>query len=1435
MAENPVLKEAKRIGAATPVSTVNKNEASAATLSGSANPVLREYYGLKAQERKESQQQIASAARLAMPESTQEENATFGSRVKNTFSGWKDRQASNLAGAAESWLEIARLGDKNISLQNRQASQAEKNAAHYKEMLERGTWDDGNTITADERKWLEERVADSIADAGAYRSAVERTHEPISNVISKVEAYGDEKKAASEEALAQAKKGASKLGQIAVDAGTVAGDVAAYALLNAAMPGLGTTVRVANMYGQGAEAAEDKGFGLGKQFLYGAGTAGMGEATNRLFNNNPILQKAFGQGALDDILLPGLNATKAGLIVKGGLGEALEEGFENVGDKGLQAILFGDQRDKLDWNDVGYDALLAAIIGSSTSAISASPRNTAKGSSATQINANEGSNAPEINVAQNASKSDSRGKYTDADYKRDLANLETAKQTLADAEARNASVLEIEFAKAAVEDAESKLKFVNANDGLGAANAGFTTPDSVSQEKTSRVADTTLGFNKVEREASGLDAEQYAQLMKYKTLTEKMATQQADDMLYVQQNGQKTFLKDVDETAYKDITDWLKMAPAWDAPMVDAAYMIRNELKGKSVNGEITQEEYADWLKTIKEHSTSGGQGVQAQAKWSRTDNNGGASTELEAMNALKESKLPKEEQARIFRQIVQWDTEIEAVPVGDTATMKDIVMRVANERGVVNGLFGKAFARLAESSLDTLTFDQLKQFAYSSTSALAHDSTPADAGRKLKTVQILNMLSKPTTSTKNITGNTTFYGIDALAMNGASILDMAVSALTGTRSIAAEKLPNLSAAAKAMQMAIAEITLDIDMGGEKTRYGTGSGRTFKMKGTGAFNTNTSVDKFVERVVSTLERNEAYLMTATDEFYKGAAKATEAGTQALIDSGKIKTKDKEYAAKQAKELAEYRTFQDKSKLSVAIQQIHDVLNVVAGVGDSGKVIGGRTVHAFGAGDIVAPFTKVAGNLVSRGLDYSPLNAAKGVLEITRQVVAATNGQEVDVAKQAKGVSNLARGMTGTAIAYGFMQLVQAGLMRQAEDENDKDVAALNQSEGMRGTQINLSALERAVNGGTAEWQYGDTLVDLSSIEPLNLLMNLGAEMAKTPQNPLVSSFKSTVDSFGAAATELPVLQGVGNFAKDVFKYGKDWKESAMEQAANTVISSVVPNIVSGIAQGLDDRPRNIYTGDDLWDYIEDSLKNKIPGQRETLPGSVNSLGEDKTYQGSQDSLIAALFSPVGINAYTQSDVSKEMERVREETGGDVSFYPESTIPGKLSYENKEIKLTYDQRQKFQKVRGQTQTAITEQMKASSAYKSASAKEQAALLNRCKDYATQTARKFLLGADAVESWVKNADNARADVKMSPVEYMALYEKYGHNYLTGEAYEKTKAAAQAGFSVERYINARHGMNANKDGYLSKEEATNKLRADGFTPQEIRTLLPIINKTW
>lgn len=700
------------------------------------------------------------------------------------------------------------------------------------------------------------------------------------------------------------------------------------------------------------------------------------------------------------------------------------------------------------------------------------------------------------------------------------------------------------------------------------------------------------------------------------------------------------------------------------------------------------------------------------------------------------------------FRAVVKFDQDIERAGT-DAEALRGVILDIGRERGVLNNSLTKKESallnKLTASALEALGATELKQFAYASAAALVGDAQGSDLGAKLKTIQVLNMLSNPKTAMRNLVGNTSFTALDAMTMRGASLLDMALSKLTGTRSIAMESSAfskeSRAAIVKAIKRSIAEITLDVDMGAGN-RY-TGSGRrTFQADG-----------NIAERALSAMERNMGYLLTTTDEAFKGAARATQGATQRLIDAGKIKTNDPQYAQKQAEALAKYRTFQNDTVASAALQGIHDFLNMVLGVGDSGKKMfagklgegkKGKTVRSFGAGDLTSPFTRVAANLVTVGVDYSPANVVKGAAEIVNTIVDHVKTGTVYPAKQAKGVSNLTRGLTGSALAYGFMLLCKAGLIRRADDEGDEDVAAMNRSEGMTGTQINVSAMQRAISGGDAKWQEGDTLIDLSSVEPINMIIDMGAEMAKIQENGgglLPTYGGATLNSTLHAAQDLPVLQGVSDIGQEVFQYHKDPFLAVLEQLGDTAVSSVTPNILAAVAKGADDKQRSTWsTGKEgvgaVGDVLLDKFKSRVPGLRQTLPTVTGPDGREKDNPGSTlERMVNAMLNPVGVNKYTQSNVSQEMARVREETG-ETDFYPTKKTPGYLSYKDKsgeehKVDLTYEQRQAFQATRSTTQLVVLAGMMGNRHYKNADAETRAELLKACHDYANEKAKAEVL--------------------------------------------------------------------------------------------------------
>lgn len=1650
-----------------------------------ANPVLHALSGGAARDRAESQQKIYEEARKKQETSkpAEEEKPDLLTRVVSTLTGSAKRQAAGHAGTAESLL--TGLGKLGSVLQDKKEARLLAQDKAYLAQHEKELADALAAGDEEAAKWAQIKINQAkyriktSGDMGDYYDEVNR------KAVEDVDAFGDKMYGAAEQDFAKAKQGAGTIGKVAVDAGAVLADVATDAVGNMIVPGLGTAGRVSRTFGHGSEAAQEKGFGFGTQLGYGVASAAMGEAANRMFSGNPILQKATGKGALDDILLPNVGKTVGGRALKSGVGEAIEEGAERVADIGAQRLFFGDKADETTAKDVGYDALLGGIIGIITGGVSGNPVVKSLEENAPATPAQEPANKPAPNAAgertasapseitpaqENAAQSltvrggnsgadraqseiitdttvenpgideeadrivsknanlqreavvsalprarevhsaaaavqsklnnlldsiatrlgfahapdiqksvdsivsriirdDAKGKggapikdaarghmempswdylprvlqalrdakipYTaeakntdqgyrglhltwdedgvgielqlstqeawavkmkteeiyakwrdvdmttlseeqEAEYRADIqrsmdmwaacqtpdftsfetssgdrgvasmssppntgtAGLthspETSSRSIGEVSAisntRPSSVrtnLDIKntpsgdatSTESVAQEGESvndsQISTSESVNSVGAAEAGFETPNSRGHERISNLATGNMAYNEVLGEATARNRRDYNALFRYTTQTEEQSLHQADNLLYVLQDGERKFIRAVDEEAYQDMVRYLSDAPAWNSVMTDAAKLIETELRGRSVNGEITEDEFVKWIEVMREHATETGRGTQAWAKWTRRENESGRMTELEAWERIQRSNLSEEEKRALFRRILEIDTEIQTAQ--DEANLKRIILEIAEERGTLSGLTGRQSGLLhsvAEKSLDGMSRDQLVQFAYQSAAALSTDPVRADWGSRAKTIQILNMLSNPKTAARNLSGNTSFYALDAMSMRGAALLDMVLSKITGTRSVAWERsVLNRNTRediARAIRLSLAEVTMDVDMGGE-SRYGTSSNRTFKADG-----------NFAERAMSALERNMSYLMTTTDEAYKGAARSTEHATQALVDEGKIKTDNEEYASEQAENLALYRTFQGDGRVTTAIQQVHDILNMFVGIGDSDKRVGGKVVHSFGLGDMVAPFTRVAGNLASVGVDYSPVNAVKGTVEILDAIRNAAAKNTVDPARQAKAVSDFARGMTGSAIAYGVAQLAAQGLIRRADDEDDKDIADLNKSEGMTGTQVNVDAAKRWADGGSAAWKPGDTLVDVSSLEPINFIISLGVDLADNENDSLLSTFgdvetyRETVTSAAATAGDLPILSNVGEFAKDVMVYGNSPIEAGAEMLGKTAVSSVTPNIIAAFAKGRDNKQRNVYSSDKVSDVLVDYFKSRVPGLREELPTTVNTLGEEKDNPGTlTERLLNAMLNPIGVNEYSQSAVSVEMERVREATG-ETGFYPTTRKPKELSYKDSEgeehrVELSYEQQQAFQTACAVTQMSYTEAMMSNAHYKGASADEQAALLKRCYDFAYQDAKAGVLGDDAADGWVKHAKNAQREIGLSPTDYLYYYEKYGANIMSGSGYETTCRMKKAGVQIDQWAKMKSRVDADGNSSVSKAEVT------------------------
>lgn len=302
---------------------------------------------------------------------------TLAGRIKSTVSGALKSTGAEFSNAGGVLLDAVREMDTRSSTETRRAYQEAENAAHYREMLSRGTLDDGTVIDDAARQRLETLAKRAEQRSGIYRESAEAQHEPVSQVISGVYDTADHLADDAAADLENAKRGAGAVGGFLVDAGAagvqLAGDIALAALTGgSALPAMAV-----RSFGGSAQEARRSGADLGQQLSYGAGSAALSVATEKISNVASPFRKAFGAGAAEKLAgklvsrfgentavqtMNKLAQTAAGRLAASALGEGSEEFVEAVFQPVLQRATYDPDAD-FDMGQALYDAAIGATLG----------------------------------------------------------------------------------------------------------------------------------------------------------------------------------------------------------------------------------------------------------------------------------------------------------------------------------------------------------------------------------------------------------------------------------------------------------------------------------------------------------------------------------------------------------------------------------------------------------------------------------------------------------------------------------------------------------------------------------------------------------------------------------------------------------------------------------------------------------------------------------------------------------------------------------------------------------------------------------------------------------------------------------------------------------------------------------------------------------------
>lgn len=1206
----------------------------------------------------------------------------------------------------------------------------------------------------------------TVADNAVSQEDKDKAEAVRQKKQSDIYALADTAAEASGEAAQRAKDnlGGGKAADFFVDVSTGGIQLGADMALNALLPGAGLANMGLRSYGSATREARLDGASGGEQVVYGATVAAVDVLTEKMFD----VGKLFGGGAADDVaekLVGKLAKTDAGRSVvralTNALGEGAEEAVADILNPAIRAIYDKGATAKSSYTtaegakemlaQAGYDALIGAALSTFGTAAGIM-----KGVDA-QKNAALRAGEPAASVNTEASAKPAEAENIAAEAQAEPAPAETAQDVPAAQE--NSTLRMVEEAAGLREPAQSPAQEQSQKTGEivneSAENAVEAQNGDNFADVQQREAETDAGQRGTFPEGQGAKSAEfgYAEAQTQTRSTDGVLTDderameglRPEDRTHKVNRDEEVNAKAQErfESDYEgEKADLFGEKQDWDdTDTVLAHKIIVKEVAKARESG--SKDAYAEVAKLMKEwdaHGTEAGQALRQRRQLASDP----ALMEADAIQLLNDSertrKMSDEQRKKILDSVSQNAEKLRSIEKGDVDGVVDLIKDMSTERRT-NGLWSNKMGRTMEKALEQAkklpggeAF--LRDVAASQVRGIAYDYAKPSTLEQIKTYRYLSMLSKPATPGRNLAGNMVYDPVEAVSNNIGVGLDMLLSKYTGTRSVAVDKSYLSKTKRKGMGEArlksYIETGLDASVSNARGKYGTGGSRSFKMTG-----------NFLERFLSTWEKYSNYAMVTSDQMQKGGIQAeAQRGIDALEAKGKVA---KGALDGRAEETARERTFQNEGKLSGVMGGMRNALNKLS--------IKDKQGGSIGLGDIMLPFTHVPGNIASAAIQYSPagfINAGAEVVKVLNKAKAGT----LTAAEQAKAVTDFGRAFNGTMGIALFAVLAGAGVMNVAGDD-DEDKEALEKSEGVSGTQLNLSALNRWIAGESTEWRDGDDLVSIGFLDPINAQMTYGALLAdcyKDEGLTFANVAGGNLESAFQSVMDLPAMSQFQEIANG-YKYSKadttggKVAEAALRYGASQA-TSFMPNVVSGVAQGVDGTVRDTYNGDTVWENSLNAMKSKIPGLRETLPAALDNWGQEKKYTGTAaENFLNATLNPGSVTKYRTSAVNQELYRLGENI--DIK-YPEKKAPNSGNRDGEKVPLDQGERRQYQMAYGQTAYDNIQKVIQSSVYKQSSDAEKAAAIQNLLEVATAAGKKKakLDGGDT-PAWTTKSSGSVAD--------------------------------------------------------------------------------------
>lgn len=447
-------------------------------------------------------------------------------------------------------------------------------------------------------------------------------------------------------------------------------------------------------------------------------------------------------------------------------------------------------------------------------------------------------------------------------------------------------------------------------------------------------------------------------------------------------------------------------------------------------------------------------------------------------------------------------------------------------------------------------------------------------------------------------------------------------------------------------------------------------------------------------------------------------------------------------------------------------------------------------------DALLPFRKTPANILTTGLDYSPVGIVKSVKESLWDVRRGN-------CTAADAVDSLASGLTGTGIFALGAYLAAEGLLHIRAGDDDKE-----------------EAFEKSMGGQDYAIQIGDKSYTLDWALPAAMPLFAGAASEKSYEKGggTFVSFVDAIKNIGSVIWETSMLSALNDLIS-YWSYADDPGAYLISKAASSYAGQYIPTIGSKAASVFDDTVRKSYvekgTGQLSSDvnYFLQGAAKKVPGARNQLQPSIDLWGNEVSNGSAPERVFQSFLSPGFLKAQDNSPATQEIRRLAKATG-DSTVYP-AAAEKSYTVNGETRTLTGEEYTRYAKAMGQTRKELVEAAVKLPAYKSMSNAEKVDYIQNVYKYARETARQQVDPKyEPSAKWIENAKTSKRDIGVSTGEFLALYQKYCSEKMSGKAYEKVKQAHDAGLSPKEYFSMKDKADTNGNGTISKAEASTAL---------------------